>query len=227
MVWPSSTSCTAGATPRLQRRWGSTKGRSRVASRLGIFWDSFSPDEFIGDVMTRITMMGAVLVLLAAVMPVNAQGYGPGVNPSNPQDLSHRTNPQDLTAPGGSNPQDLVRQPPAAASSVVTSPKPQSGVMLTATRHYKSAKTKQTRVPRHVHHHVHTPAASRTRIIVRHHYAGLKGLGPEDFCGGRLPAYGYDACGFPEVSYGLDSCLRRLPYRPWAGPEPRIVNVCR
>jgi hypothetical protein len=43
----------------------------------------------------------------------NAQGigYAPGVNPSNPQDLTNRSNPQDLLAPGGSNPQDLVRQP--------------------------------------------------------------------------------------------------------------------
>jgi hypothetical protein len=41
-----------------------------------------------------------------------AQGYAPGVNPSNPQDLTNRSNPQSLTVPGGSNPQDLVRSPP-------------------------------------------------------------------------------------------------------------------
>jgi hypothetical protein len=40
-----------------------------------------------------------------------AQGYPPGVNPSNPQDLTHRSNPQDLKLPGASNPQDLVRAP--------------------------------------------------------------------------------------------------------------------
>jgi hypothetical protein len=40
-----------------------------------------------------------------------AQGYPPGVNPGNPQDLTHRSNPQDLTLPGASNPQDLVRTP--------------------------------------------------------------------------------------------------------------------
>jgi hypothetical protein len=34
-------------------------------------------------------------------------GRGPGINPSNPQDQSGRSNPQDLTRPGGSNPQDL------------------------------------------------------------------------------------------------------------------------
>jgi hypothetical protein len=35
-------------------------------------------------------------------------GRGPGVNPANPQDLTGRSNPQDLTAPGGRNPQDQV-----------------------------------------------------------------------------------------------------------------------
>ena len=184
------------------------------------------PDEFIGDAMRWITMVGAVLVLLAGVVRANAQGVGPGVNPSNPQDLSHRSNPQDMTAPGASNPQDMVRQPPATASSGVTLSKPQSAVTPAARGHSTTTTSKHTRAPRQrVHHHVHTPAAIRTRITIRHHHSGLKGLGPEDFCGGRLPAYGYDACGFPEVSYG--SCLRRLPYRPWAGPEPRIVNVCR
>jgi hypothetical protein len=182
--------------------------------------------------MRRITVMGAVLVLLAGVVAADAQGYGPGVNPSNPQDLTHRSNPQDMTAPGASNPQDLVRQPagvrqpPAAASSVVTSPKPHSQVTRTAARHYEKIKSNQPRTSRHVHYHVHTTAAARTRITIRHHYAGLEGLGPEDFCGRRFPAYGYDACGFREVSYGPGSCVRRLPYRPWA-PEPRIVNVCR
>jgi hypothetical protein len=34
-----------------------------------------------------------------------------GVNPSNPQDLTNRGNPQDLTLPRASNPQDLL--PPA------------------------------------------------------------------------------------------------------------------
>jgi hypothetical protein len=32
-----------------------------------------------------------------------------GVNPGNSQDLTNRNNPQDLTRPGGSNPQDLKR----------------------------------------------------------------------------------------------------------------------
>jgi hypothetical protein len=36
-------------------------------------------------------------------------GYAPGVNPSNSQDMSNRSNPQDMTLPGASNPQDLAR----------------------------------------------------------------------------------------------------------------------
>jgi hypothetical protein len=41
-----------------------------------------------------------------------AQGYGPGVNPSNPNDMTHRANPNDMTLPGAANPQDLARFPP-------------------------------------------------------------------------------------------------------------------
>jgi hypothetical protein len=51
---------------------------------------------------------------LAGVVAAQAQGVGfpPGVNPSNPQDLTYRSNPQDLVVPGGSNRQDLVRPSP-------------------------------------------------------------------------------------------------------------------
>src|SRR5262245_20661787 len=68
--------------------------------------------------MTRITVLGAGLVLLVGVVAADAQGigYGPGVNPSNPQDLRYRSNPQDLSAPGGTNRQDLVRRSPGATS---------------------------------------------------------------------------------------------------------------
>ena len=81
-------------------------------------------DETIGHVMRRIRVIGAVLGLLAGVVTANAQGIGypPGVNPSNPQDMTHRSNPQDLLAPGGYNRQDLVRQPPA-----VNGPSPSLG----------------------------------------------------------------------------------------------------
>ena len=36
-------------------------------------------------------------------------GQSPNANPSNSQDLSNRSNPQDLTKSGASNPQDLTR----------------------------------------------------------------------------------------------------------------------
>jgi hypothetical protein len=36
-------------------------------------------------------------------------GRAPGVNPGNSKDLTNRSNPQDLTKPGGGNPQDLKR----------------------------------------------------------------------------------------------------------------------
>jgi hypothetical protein len=51
--------------------------------------------------MRWITIAGAGLALLAGIVSANAQGigYGPGVNPSNPQDLRGRSNPQDLSAP--------------------------------------------------------------------------------------------------------------------------------
>jgi len=65
-------------------------------------------------VMRRITVGGATLILLLAGLAVaDAQGVGlaPGVNPSNPQDMTFRSNPQDLTVPGGSNRQDMVRRP--------------------------------------------------------------------------------------------------------------------
>jgi hypothetical protein len=63
--------------------------------------------------MKQITAMVAGLALVGGVVAADAQGigYAPGVNPSNPQDLTHRSNPQDLLAPGGYNRQDLVRQP--------------------------------------------------------------------------------------------------------------------
>ena len=75
-------------------------------------------------IMRVIAAIGAGLALLAGVVVADAQGIGaaPGVNPSNPQDLSNRSNPQDLSGPGGSNRQDLVRQPPRVNVPAVTSP---------------------------------------------------------------------------------------------------------
>jgi hypothetical protein len=55
---------------------------------------------------------GAPAVTPGPVAPSPADGAtvgrAPGVNPSNPQDLSGRSNPQDLSQPGGSNSQDML-----------------------------------------------------------------------------------------------------------------------
>src|SRR5262245_20332651 len=74
--------------------------------------------------MRWITAIGTGLALVTGVVAAGAQGigYAPGVNPSNSQDLTHRSNPQDLTAPGGSNPQDLVRRPPSVTPLLPTRP---------------------------------------------------------------------------------------------------------
>ena len=74
--------------------------------------------------MKQITVMVAGLALMGGVVAADAQGigYAPGVNPSNPQDLTHRSNPQDLLAPGGNNPQDLVRRPPGVTPLLPTTP---------------------------------------------------------------------------------------------------------
>ena len=47
-----------------------------------------------------------------------------------------------------------------------------------------------------------------------------------DYCGGRLPAYGFDACGFPEFSYGPGSCWRRVIVDTPDGLRPRRVFIC-
>jgi hypothetical protein len=41
--------------------------------------------------------------------PARNVGLAPGANSGNSQDLTNRSNPQDLTRPGGTNPQDLRR----------------------------------------------------------------------------------------------------------------------
>ena len=74
---------------------------------------------------TGPTLYAALAVLLLSGGLGLAQGYAPGVNPSNPQDLTNRSNPQSLTVPGGSNPQDLVRSPPSIRT---ISPAPPPGL---------------------------------------------------------------------------------------------------
>jgi hypothetical protein len=44
-----------------------------------------------------------------SLSPAPTVRLAPGVNRSNSQDLTNRSNPQDLIRPGGSNPQDLKR----------------------------------------------------------------------------------------------------------------------
>jgi hypothetical protein len=94
------------------------------ASRVLQMVHRFSPMRPQMIVKRRITVIGAALALFAGVVAADAQGigYGPGVNPSNPQDLSSRSNPQDLSAPGGSNRQDLVRRPMGANVAPLASP---------------------------------------------------------------------------------------------------------
>jgi hypothetical protein len=83
--------------------------------------------------MNATTMYATVAIFLLSGGLAVAQGLGgypPGVNPSNPQDLTYRSNPQDLTVPGAGNPQDLVRpsvlpkalSPGPAANFGTTSP---------------------------------------------------------------------------------------------------------
>src|SRR6516225_4099758 len=55
---------------------------------------------------------GAVAGMLLSGSLVFAQGvggYAPGVNPSNPNDMTLRANPNNMTLPGAGNPHDLVR----------------------------------------------------------------------------------------------------------------------
>jgi hypothetical protein len=66
-------------------------------------------------------------------------------------------------------------------------------------------------------------ASARVRLKVMKRTHIPEALAPFDFCGGRLPGYGLDACGFREVSYR--SCWRRLPDEP-DHPGPRQVSVC-
>ena len=44
-----------------------------------------------------------------SLAPRAAVGVLRDVNPANPQDLTNRSNPQNMTLPGASNPQDLIR----------------------------------------------------------------------------------------------------------------------
>lgn len=45
------------------------------------------------------------------------------------------------------------------------------------------------------------------------------------YCGGQLPAWGKDACGLPEFSYG-DGCWKRVIVNTPEGPRSRRVRTC-
>ena len=64
-----------------------------------------------------------------------------------------------------------------------------------------------------------TDASARHR---RGHYWAVPAA---DYCDGRLPAYGVDACGFPEFSYG-DGCWKRVIINTPEGLRPRRVRSC-
>src|SRR3979409_666606 len=105
--------------------------------------------------MRRITVMVAGLALVGGVVAADAQGigYAPGVNPSNPQDMTHRSNPQDLLAPGGYNRQDLVRLPSGGNAPVLTRPEvtsvPTPRLDTSALRHTVKSKPKKKKKPHH------------------------------------------------------------------------------
>jgi len=73
--------------------------------------------------MKRLYATMAILLMSGGLALAQGQGMGPGVgvNPSNSQDLTNRSNPQNLTLPGASDRQDLVRVP------APTSPAPTFG----------------------------------------------------------------------------------------------------
>src|SRR5215203_2147651 len=135
-----------------------------IMHRTAPYTYRLSPVNDGSEAMTRITLIGAGLILLASAVAANAQGVGypPGVNPSNPQDLTYRSNPQDLSVPGASNPQDLVRPPPRVNGPLVdrpgvtsVSPSPSLSPSLRYTVRSKS-KPKPKRKPRQ-----HGPTARR------------------------------------------------------------------
>ena len=68
-------------------------------------------------------------------------------------------------------------------------------------------------------------ASARHRGSTTHHRGVVTRVVVDDYCGGRLPAYGVDACGFPEFSYG-DGCWRRVIVHTPDGLRPRRVRTC-
>jgi hypothetical protein len=61
--------------------------------------------------MDRLYATTVILLLSGGLAVAQGLGLAPGVNPSNPQDLTNRGNPQSQTLPGASDRNDLVREP--------------------------------------------------------------------------------------------------------------------
>jgi hypothetical protein len=71
--------------------------------------------------MNRLYATTAILLLSGGLAVAQGQGLAPGFNPSNPQDLTNRGNPQNQTLPGASDRNDLAREPaPPSTSSPPT-----------------------------------------------------------------------------------------------------------
>jgi hypothetical protein len=73
--------------------------------------------------MNRLYATTAILLLSGGLAVAQAQGLAPGFNPSNPQDMTNRSNPQNQTLPGASDRNDMAREPAPAR----TSPAPNFG----------------------------------------------------------------------------------------------------
>jgi hypothetical protein len=73
--------------------------------------------------MKRLYATTAILLLSGGLALAQSQGLAPGMNPSNPQDLTNRSNPQSQTLPGASDRNDMAREPAAPR----TSPAPDFG----------------------------------------------------------------------------------------------------
>jgi hypothetical protein len=73
--------------------------------------------------MNRLNATTAILLLSGGLALAQGQGLAPGFNPSNPQDLTSRGNPQSQTLPGANDRNDLAREPAPRA----TSPAPSFG----------------------------------------------------------------------------------------------------
>jgi hypothetical protein len=71
--------------------------------------------------MNRLYATTAILLLSGGLALAQGQGMAPGINPSNPQDMTNRGNPQNQTLPGASDRNDLVREPAPPKTSLAPS----------------------------------------------------------------------------------------------------------